>query len=725
MKGKRRLFGILLVIAALIIMQLPRSEADAATSASDFKMEGTTLVKYLGTDKTVSVPATVEVIGQDAFDENDGIEKVILPDSVTKIEAYAFWGCDNLHTVVLGGGLSEVGDFAFANCKGLEEMKLPENIRSIGIQAFVDCVNLTDITIPPEVTNIHESAFNGCYRLVIHCEAGTFADKYAGEFYQKQQEMPEYEDVAEYDPTDTEEGKDTEQEKEDPVRETEVTGELLGTTKVVANQAVVFIDNTSPRVQSGMPGSATFKDSLSEDKISKDYGTGFPKYTIVDGSVVADQAYYRNKELTSVVLPGGIKEIGQFAYARSSLTDIVIPNGTKKIGYGAFYHCDALVSVELPDTLLSIEPKAFEHTAWVEAFLAGADNGENKDFLISNGALIAYRGNTSRVDIPEDVKVIAAEAFKGHGEIEEVRFPASLVVIGEEAFEDCSGLARISSPDGQEFSFLEELTDIKDRAFAGCALQSVKLPSSVERIGLLAFDQAAEVSYAGKTPVLFHETSAQRLSNESYRAPKEETSGAGVTVEGMEGVSAQLEGANRHYTLKAASVSDTDRSGTMAIAKAFERAGLGGIPADMLLYELTLCDNSGIPISKLGRQILTVTMPLPESFGDQGVQVITLDRNGQLETVEATRVKIEGKDHIRFRTDHLSVFGIYKDGTSLEESEVLQEISVTAGQNAAPFPKGPVAASLKGGSVSIPYGKIFGCGLLLAGMVCIFKKAKR
>jgi len=198
MKRKIRLFGILLIVTALIIMQLPVSEADAATSASDFKMEGTTLVKYRGTEETVSVPNTVQVIGEGAFEENETVESVVLPASVTHIEPYAFWDCDNLESVVLNSGMTEIGDYAFANCKGLKKMTVPDNIRSIGVQAFLDCVNLTDITIPPEVLYIHETSFDGCYRLTIHCEKGSIADKYAEEFYERQVEMPEYEDVDNY-----------------------------------------------------------------------------------------------------------------------------------------------------------------------------------------------------------------------------------------------------------------------------------------------------------------------------------------------------------------------------------------------------------------------------------------------------------------------------------------------------------------------------------------------
>ena len=183
MRKRKRLFGVLLILTALIIMQLPVSEADAATSsASDFRMDGSTLVKYRGSEKNVSVPNTVEVIGESAFEDNTNIELVVLPNSVKRIEKYAFWGCDNLDTVVLGKGLNAVEDYAFAGCKGLKQITIPSNVKSIGVQAFGDCVNLRDVSIPPETTSIHETAFDGCYQLTIHCEKGTVADTFAQKF---------------------------------------------------------------------------------------------------------------------------------------------------------------------------------------------------------------------------------------------------------------------------------------------------------------------------------------------------------------------------------------------------------------------------------------------------------------------------------------------------------------------------------------------------------------
>lgn len=60
------MIGIMLIITAVLIMQIPVPEADASSFASDFKMDGTTLISYTGTATDVSVPSDVKVIGEGA-----------------------------------------------------------------------------------------------------------------------------------------------------------------------------------------------------------------------------------------------------------------------------------------------------------------------------------------------------------------------------------------------------------------------------------------------------------------------------------------------------------------------------------------------------------------------------------------------------------------------------------------------------------------------------------
>lgn len=699
MKGKRRLLGVLMIIGALVIMQLPMKEADAATSASPFKMEGSTLVKYRGTEKNVSVPDTVEVIAKGAFEGKGTIEVVVLPASVKRIDPYAFWGCESLEKIIIGSGLTEIGDYAFANCVGLTDVTIPTNIRRIGIQAFADCVNMTEITIPFQVTDIHETAFDGCSKLVIDCEPGTYADEYAKEFYERQKEMPEYEDVPGYT-GDTVTPVTTPTPTPTPDPEPENNKDLLGSTYIVGNQAVVFLDNGEPIVY-GTEATKAPEGEMDQPENSESIGDvtteqteTIVKYSVVDGKSIADQAYYQSRKISNLKLPDGIEEIGEFSFARSALESITLPESLKEISYGAFYHCDNLKMVSLPAGIRNVGPKAFSHTAWVNSFLQW-ETSDNSDFLISGGVLVAYRGNADKVIVPEGVTVIAAEAFLNHTEINKLELPQSLLVIGEGAFEGCSNLSQLNLSNSVE--------EIKDRAFAGCNLSKVRLPESVVKLGIRAFDDTVKVSYEGTVPERTYEQSAQRLSNEGYRVYGKLSGDNGVTVQGIKRAYATLAGAKRSYNLSVNVMTENS-----SLENAFRRNMHTNMPADAAVYHMELKDTSNVPITKLGKQILTVTLPVQDSFKGQELKVYTLDRNGQLELLNSKEVKVDGTDSVQFELDYVSDIAVCTTGIITEEISIVSM-------------SGPV---LKNNNPYSFIKWIWVAAVLIVGMCFILKKSK-
>lgn len=662
MKRLRRSIGVLLIITALIVMQLPVGPAEAADSAG-FLYEGSTLIAYQGSDSSVTVPSGVTVIGSSAFEDNLRLEKITFPKSLRRIKPYAFWGCNSLKEIQFGTGLKEIGDYSFTSCQGLTEVSVPSNITSIGIRAFADCVSLRTINIPETVTYIHETAFDGCKKLVIQCMEGSYADKYARDFYRRQAQMEEYEDVN-TDPGSDFNLPDEEEASTVPDQETEEdTSNLLGTTSVVANQAVVLINSSVPTVYQGL--------------IPTESDTTYPvKYRIVNDSVIADQAYYKDRTLQEIVLPEQIQEVGEFAFARSTASRLYVPEGVEQISFGAFYHADQLIEVTLASTVRKVEPESFGHTPWVERFLENGEGGQG-EFLISGGVLVAYRGEEPVVEIPEGVRVIAAECFQGRKELQKIVLPESLTDIGEGAFEDCSSL--------QELEWKNGLFTIGDRAFAGCSLEEVTVPGTVKELGLGAFDSGTAVYFLGKEPTDTHESSAERLSNENYRFVQKDSEtgrkqGGSVLVLGMTGARASLSGAMRPYTLSlnsSAEQEDLNRA-----KKAFSLNIGKNLPQNALIIKTDFSDDSGIPITRLGKQILSVYLPIPENLAGQELSVCQYDRNGQLEPVPVRYVNSGDQLYVLLELNH--VFDLVLTGTGEGLlAERIEEMSGETVQDAA------------------------------------------
>ncbi len=458
-----------------------------------------------------------------------------MPSSVNKIRPYAFWGDYNLQDVSISSNVPEITGYAFSNCKNLKEVSIPYSVKSIDMKAFEDCVRLREITIPISVSTIHATAFDGCTKLTINAEAGSYAKRFAETLTLDDIDVSEYEEA----PIP---GRESEEEAEEegqilgPVdyyhevshmnamEAEEDDSRVKAKSRVVGQEVYVLVDNAKATVNVGGTGEILGGEPVTEEPVldtipglagSEDAkGGSFPKYTVVNGEIIASQAYY-DEDITSCNIPSGIRRIGEFAYARASLTSVRIPDGVEEIGYAAFYHCDELTDVVIPNSVSRIGVSAFDKTPWLSGWKANAD-GEGEFLIVGDGILLAYRGKGGEVLIPDSVKSVGPEAFRGLSGITAVRIPDSVKEIGEGAFEDCDKLKRIEGGEG--------LTKICDRAFAGCPVSSVYIGPNVKEIGLRAFDNTkikdGVVYFAGDTlPARSYESSATKLYRDAYRGP--------------------------------------------------------------------------------------------------------------------------------------------------------------------------------------------------------------
>ena len=107
------------------------------------------------------------------------------------------------------------------------------------------------------------------------------------------------------------------------------------------------------------------------------------------------------------------------------------------------------------------------------------------DFEITDGTLIKYKGAGGHIGIPDNVRAIGKEAFRGSG-VKSVYMQRGIVTVGERAFLGCKSLERV------ELS--ESLKNIGALAFWGCELLTdVRLPRGLEKIEEYAFRGCASL----------------------------------------------------------------------------------------------------------------------------------------------------------------------------------------------------------------------------------------
>lgn len=112
----------------------------------------------------VDIPASVAVIGDGAF-RDCPLNRITIPNSVTKISDCAFYGCSHMKSIDIPISVVEIGVNAFTSCIALTTVSIPNSISEIAFAMFQNCISLENISIPTTVTEIKGYAFNGCKRL--------------------------------------------------------------------------------------------------------------------------------------------------------------------------------------------------------------------------------------------------------------------------------------------------------------------------------------------------------------------------------------------------------------------------------------------------------------------------------------------------------------------------------------------------------------------------------
>ena len=472
---------------------------------------------------SITIPNSVTSIGSSAFSGCSGLTSITIPNSVTSIGTFAFYGCSGLTSITIPNSVTSIGSSAFENCKGLTSITIPNSVTSIGSSAFQNCSGLTSVTLPNSVTSIGTFAFKGCNNLTrvfsmirsphnlneafagissecyLFVPTGTrssyihssgwdyFNSQFVIEGY-----LPNISNLSFVSPTEVLETKAS----------TNTTLRLTPTISpsTISNKDLTWSSSDEDIATVSGSGLVT----------GKEYGTATITCSAVNqqgelvsascrvivykaGLMYVDSIFYDTTGGSAAVtncaggLPSNVNK-ERYEYSGTinvpaSVTYDGVNYPVKAIGTYAFYNQPELQAVQIPTSVLTFEPSAFEKSKNLARVLFLSKEAG----LISVGERAFYEcSKLNNVVLPNSTQRIDREGFRHCSSLSNITLSNSLNYINEYAFADCPVLNNVVLP--------ESLKSIQNAAFNNdAALSSITFPAALEGIGAAAFANCASL----------------------------------------------------------------------------------------------------------------------------------------------------------------------------------------------------------------------------------------
>jgi|GEM_PF-1789693 len=273
--------------------------------------------------ESVTIPNTVTTIGHEAFKDCDSLKEITIPNSVTTIYSdrwnNTFGSCDNLTSVVIGDGLKAIEGGCFSECPKLQNVTIGKKVTAIGEEAFNNCDSLMSIDIPEAVKSIGNDCFNDCNNLqIVNLFNGLETIGY--EAFQNC----------------------------DSLIEITIPNSVTTINSDRWNNTFGSCDNLT---------SVVIGDGL--QVIQASCFTECPKLQNVTigkkVTAIGEEAFNNCDSLLSINIPGAVKSIGNDCFNDCNNLQIVnLFYGLQTIGYEAFQNCDSLMEITIPNSVTAI-----------------------------------------------------------------------------------------------------------------------------------------------------------------------------------------------------------------------------------------------------------------------------------------------------------------------------------------------------------------------------------
>ena len=438
----------------------------------------------------LSFPNLLENLGKYSFRDCSKISgNLYLPNNISDIQEGTFWaiGCTNLilsnntqsfgqacfviskiTTIQFNNKIKTIGQQVFQGTQ-IENLAVPDSLEILGPYAFYACSKLKNLTINSKLTSIGSFCFANCTNLeklgnsnnnIIEYLQSTNVKAVGDSAFESCQKLT----GTFYNKLITKAGNCT------------IGSSIFNKTGVVvtinlADGLELKNDGTYLIKKSAYAGATNFTGNVDLSNIRLDNGE------IAVISEIGYYAFYGCNQITSVTIPNTVKGIGNYAFAKcDKLTTVKLSDSLTQISSDCFANCGSLMDITLPEEITKIQARAFQNCGLVNITIP------NKVTEIQGSA---FEGNFKLEKIvfnkESELTTLGTNTFLTCKKLQEVILPKSISKIGGYAFKSCDSLKKVD---------LKDITIISEGMFWNCTnLKEVliKDTTKIQSIGDSAF----------------------------------------------------------------------------------------------------------------------------------------------------------------------------------------------------------------------------------------------
>ena len=403
----------------------------------------------------LKVPASISV---------DGVDY-----TVVSLSKKSYWSNydDSVRTVTLPNTLQRIGDQSFRYCRNITSMTIPESVTEVGQSIFYACNNLKEVHLLSKTPPTCLGNLSGPSNLTLYVPNDPDAESVSKPTFHKYRTAniwSNYLLVAE-DPLALE------IDVADPGTlgklVIENAGYLQEVNKLTVRGELNADDWSKMKEMSNLIEvdlSGLVNEVIPSSQFS--YKWAITKVILPKKLKTIDSYAFRNSGISGIILPETLETIGyESFYSCSGLISIVLPNSVTRLEGECFERCNNLREVTLSENLTSIPYDAFFICDIRELTLPS-------NIITIDGYAFSSNNKLAKINFSENLETIGVGAFSSCDSLTSVVMPASLRKIDDSAFAGCDKLSSITLNEGLE--------RIGGGAFSDCdMLTDVVIPSSV------------------------------------------------------------------------------------------------------------------------------------------------------------------------------------------------------------------------------------------------------